>query len=262
MNLQQVRRAVVCAALVALAAVAGGAVAIANDGRQVRDESTRFRAGVRNAPGRERLNADQLSQVLQSLREKTGWQALDFDEAGFLVCPDPQAFSGGSASARRLLGAALGGAEAYELEAHNSSRAVIFARVKSTADYVSHRTGVRLNARSVQLDFDDFEQLFGDRPAREAFDLGIAVLHELAHGVWKLRDAAQIEEEPGECETFINRIRRELRLPERQTYEARARSSRLNMQHGSQLIVELRFVHTQAQASPKRYRLQTRTRTY
>ncbi len=226
-----------------------------NPAQAAPDETARFRAGLRNSPGRQRLNADQLDQVLLSLREKTGWQSLEFDAAGFLVCSDPRVFSGGSESARRLLGAAIFGGAVYELEAHNGSLAVAFARLADGANYESVQTGARISAHSLQIDFADFRQLRGEGPAIKAFDLGLLILHELAHGVWRLRDAAYGEEGPGECEAFINQIRRELRLPERQNYFARALPGASNR---AQPIAELLFVRTlekQGQARREKFRL-------
>jgi hypothetical protein len=83
--------------------------------------------------------------------------------------------------------------------------------------------------------------LRGDNEALKAFDLGLVILHELAHGVWRLRDAQTVEEEPGECESYINRIRRELNLPERMQYLARLRPGTLNISTGTRMIAELVF---------------------
>lgn len=203
--------------------------------------NTRFRAGLRNAPEQERLSVKQLQQVLQSLRDKTGWQGLFFDEESFLVCPEPAVFSGGSAAARRLLWAALNSKEAYDLEAHQHSRVVTFARLAPAIDFESRRTGAKIIAYPLQIDFADFQSLRGDGPALKAFDIGLVVLHELGHAVWHLRDALHAEDEPGECETYINLIRRELQLPERQNYLARVRPGTLNITAGTRLIAELFF---------------------
>lgn len=259
-----------CACFQAQAATLRGEAAIqelTSGGYATPAEAARFRAGVRNAPGKERLNAGQLNRVLLSLREKTGWQSLKFDEEGFLVCPAPQVFSGGSEAARRLLSAAIFGDAAYDLEVHNGSLAVTFARLAKGTDYEYYRTGAKISTRPVQIDFDDFHQLRGDEPARKAFDLGLVILHELAHGVWQLRDAASGDEEPGECETFINQIRRELHLPERQHYSA---STRPGTHDRPQLIAELQFAHAlkkqepaelAKQAKQKRFRLQWEVET-
>jgi hypothetical protein len=218
-------------------------------------QSARYCNGVRNTPGERRLSASQLNQVLQRLREQTGWSGLYFNEAGFLVCPDPQAFSGGSAAARRLLGAALLGNQAYDLEAHNGSLAVSFARLTQGIDHEDAKTGAKINARPVEIDFTDFQQLRGDGAVIKAFDVGFVVLHELAHGVWQLRDAAVGEEEPGECESYINQIRRELQLPERQHYNARAHFCTT---HRTRLMAELYFIRTReksGQTQKKRFLL-------
>src|SRR5581483_12334231 len=106
--------------------------------------------------------------------------------------------------------------------AYNQTSEIVFARLAVPIAYESRRTGERINAYPVQIDFADFNKLSGDRAALRAFDLGLVILHELAHGVWSLRDS-QTSEELGECETYINRIRRELDLPERQTYQAQVR---------------------------------------
>jgi len=70
----------------------------------------------------------------------------------------------------------------------------------------------------LQLDFADFNCLSGAREAKASFDIGIAILHELAHGVLKLQDPPGDTDEIGECDAHINQIRRELQLPERLYY--------------------------------------------
>lgn len=201
-------------------------------------DTARFRPGLRTALGKQAFSADQLNQVLLSMREKTGWHALAFDEDGFLVCPDPQIFNGGSAAARRLLGEALFGDAAYELESHHRSPQVKFARLANGTDYVGHSKVLKISAYPIQIDFSDFRHLRGEGPVLKAFDPGFSILHELAHAVWRLPDVVSEGEEPGECERYITRIRRELHLPERQHYEAGART-RANR---PQLIAELRFI--------------------
>ncbi|NOT60838.1 MAG: hypothetical protein HOP19_11515 [Acidobacteria bacterium] len=230
-NLHKLRQVVVCAALVALTVVITARYAMAHD-------LARYRPGVRNAPAEQRLTREQLNLIAQSLRAHTGWQSLYFDEDGFLICPDPQAFSGGSAAARKLLGAALTDEAAYELESHHRSGEVKFGRISAGTEHVDHKTSLKISIRHVQIDFTDFRQLHGEPLALRAFDPGIAVLHELAHGVWRLPDARSAADEPGECERYINQIRRELHLPERQHYSAGARS-RANR---AQLVAELRFI--------------------
>jgi hypothetical protein len=198
----------------------------------------RYCSGIRNAPNERRFSAEQLAFITQRLRELTGWHSLTFNEDGFLVCPEPQTISGGSAAARKLLGAALFGDQAIDLESHPRSAAVKFARLAKGTVYVSYDKSLTITGYPIQIDFNDFRLLQGEAPALAAFDPGIALFHELAHGVWGLPDARSEEDEPGACENYVNLIRRELHLPERQHYEANARRS----VNSTALLVELRFI--------------------
>ena len=202
-------------------------------------EAARYRGGVRNAPEKPSLSEKQLQQVLKSLREKTGWAQLAFDAEGFLVCPQPTECTHGSAAARQLLSAALASQRAFDLQAHDRSSQVVFARLAPGINYESRRTGEKIEVFPLQVDFGDFYQLRGDAAALKAFDLGLVILHELAHGVWQLPDARSEDEEPGECESYINRIRRELNMPERLQYQARLRPGSLNVAAGTKLIASL-----------------------
>lgn len=213
----------------------------------------RFCPGVRNVPGKRQLNTDQLNRVVESLREKTGWQSLRFDEDGFLVCPQPHVFSGGSQSARNLLSAAISGDRAYELEAHSFSLDVRFGRLVRGTDYLDDRTASKITGFPLQIDFADFYKLKGHDKAIKAFDLGIVILHELGHGVWQLRDTTFGKEEPGECENLINQVRRELTLPERRSYHAGI--------HAQSMMAELQFAHPRSQTGKQKiYRLVWDTR--
>jgi hypothetical protein len=207
-------------------------------------EASRYRGGLRNAPEKHRLSEKQLNVVLESLRTKTGWRELRFDEEGFLVCPEPEKFEGGSVSARLLVGEAIASQRAFDLEAYNQTSEVVFARLAMPIAYESRRTGARIEAYPMQIDFSDFDRLRGDGEALKAFDLGLVILHELAHGVWNLRDAKTAVEEPGECEAYVNRIRRELALPERQTYQAIVRPSLKSPAGGTTYLAELSFTRT------------------
>jgi hypothetical protein len=181
----------------------------------------RYRSGVRNGFGKFALSAERLGAVAASLREKTGFVELRFDEEGFLALGDRARVAGGSAAARDLVVAAVDGAKAFVLEDHHSSRQVSFAKLESAVVYQNMRTGQRMETRALLLDFSDFTNLRGERDVLAAFDVGFVVLHELAHGALGLSDAASPEDEPGDCETYINRVRRDLGLPERLRYAAR-----------------------------------------
>jgi hypothetical protein len=62
----------------------------------------------------------------------------------------------------------------------------------------------------------DFRQVIGDKQPRAAFDVGWAVLHEMDHVVENSEDPE--DDVPGDCEGHINRMRRELGLPVRNSY--------------------------------------------
>ncbi|MFN0086754.1 MAG: hypothetical protein ACKVX9_15295 [Blastocatellia bacterium] len=186
------------------------------------EDPFRYRPGLRNSPGAKRLNAKQLDAVVNSLREKTGFREMAFDEAGFLTIGDRTRFSGGSALARRMLTTAVDMAQAVELEFLNRSPLIAFAQLTNHLSLQNRSTGQRIESCTIQIDFADFAQLRGDRRARAAFDLGFVLLHELGHAVMGLHDSYDAEG-PGQCEDYINGIRRELNLPVRQTYIAQVR---------------------------------------
>jgi hypothetical protein len=173
--------------------------------------------GVRNSSGSRRLNEKQLQQVQESLRRKSGFMELGFDEQGALTLGNRQRAQGGSATARALLIAAVDSANLYELESHERSPEVAFAQLYESADRLSGETGKRTTVYQAQLDFADFDQLDGAREAKASFDIGIALLHELVHGVLKLKDP-QGADQIGECDAHVNQMRRELQLPERLYY--------------------------------------------
>src|SRR5262249_57668166 len=147
------------------------------------DVLSRPQPGLRNSNGSRRLSAAQLRKLAESLRQKTGFQEMRFDGTGFLTLGDRTRIAGGSAAARELLIATVDGRVAIELEAHDNSPHIAFARITAGAIYTDFDTKARIEARQVQIDFSDFAELRGEREAMAAFDLGFAVLHELVHAV-------------------------------------------------------------------------------
>jgi hypothetical protein len=205
----------------------------------------RFRPGLRNSAGKQRLSAPQLQTVLDSLRHKTGFLEMRFDESGFLTLGDRTRIAGGSATARALIIATVDGGQVFDLECHDHSLDIAFARL--AAGRICHHgpTGARIEVKPLQLDFADFVHLSGNREALAAFDLGLVVLHELVHGVLHLQDAVNDTTRLGDCDEHVNRARRELELPERQHYSPRLRKV------GTPRIVlaELLFVRTSGESS-------------
>ena len=213
----------------------------------------RYRGGLRNSPGEYRLNAKQLDIILTSLRDKAGFLEMGFDENGFLTLGDQTKFSGGSATARSLLDAAVKMPHAVDLESHAYSSLVAFARLAKPVAYVHYSSGKKIDVYPLEIDFSDMSKLRGDKQALTAFDMGFVILHELGHAALGLRDASGDPQGLGECEELINRIRRELNLPERQTYVAQVYASpTFTPSHGSIKQAELVF----ARAVEKQGRMQ------
>lgn len=180
-----------------------------------------YRGGIRISQEKHRLNEKQRMQVLEGLKKKTGWQELGFDADGFLALGDRQNFSGGSATARYLLIDAVAFPAQLMLENHTASTKVVFAQLGKSTMYHNMRTKAQIEHQPIRIDFSDFGKLMGPKEVRDSFDLGMTILHELVHGVRKLHDSVNEWEEVGDCERYVNTIRKELSLPERQQYVAR-----------------------------------------
>lgn len=186
----------------------------------------RYQNGLRNSPGERGLNSKHLAMLIESLRQKTGFLEMHFDETGFLSLGNRLKIAGGSVTARELLIAAVDRMRVIEMECHDRSPQVAFARLARPMTYISHATGARIEAYPIEIDFTDFAHLRGDKMVLAAFDLGFVVLHELAHAALDLHDSPGETAGPGECEEYINRIRGELGVPQRQNYVARTFLSR------------------------------------
>jgi hypothetical protein len=111
-----------------------------------------------------------------------------------------------SSTAKELLLSALRSSNVYKVR---ENKQAAFGRVA--------------DGDSIELDFTDFgEIIFKDVP-REAFDIGMIFLHELAHRHLMLTDPKRDEIKKdnfvkGETVSFVNRIERELGFPERRHY--------------------------------------------
>ena len=202
--------------------------------------------GVRNSRGARALNANQLRMIQQTLRQKTGFTELGFGVQGELTLGRRNQVVGGSATARALLVAAVESENLLELENHEDSPSVAFAQINEVADEVNGKTGKRTTIFQVQLDLADFERLGGPREAKASFDVGIALLHELVHGVLKLQDPQNgMMGEIGECDAHVNQMRRELHLPERLFYHPNINVVQIQM--GRVVCASLEFAGNKTQ---------------
>ncbi len=205
-----------------------------NKGREfMHPMELRFEPGIKNSPGSYSLDFKQSRELLNSLRNISGFKDLDFDDRGILLLGDK--VEGGSEMARVLLRAAANSTEIIEIESLESSDVVVFGSTVS-AEYTNSAKG-RVSHNRIQLDFSDFKSLRGDIRSRIAFDPGFVFLHELTHGVWKLSDDNRFGG-VGECEAYINQIRRELNLPERAHYHFKVRKVAPGAEEGELIFVQ------------------------
>ena len=163
---------------------------------------------------REEVPAASREALAQRLRLITGWPSLRFDDQGSLRVGAGTP-SAGSITARRLLSNTLSGNTILILEDASNRSDVAFSRVvpgRWKNDAFEKRP-----VFVVLIDFADFDHLLGDRLAREAFNAGWALLHEIDHAVNDSVDASGLGR-AGECEDHINQMRRECHLPERSEY--------------------------------------------
>jgi hypothetical protein len=250
-NLQQFMRAAVCAALVAVClAGAGWFPTQPASGQEPAPDQQIQRPGLRNSFMEHPLSAEELNLVLAHLRSKTGFTRMRFDEAGFLTIDDRSQIAGGSALARELLLAAIDGKKSINLQSHNRSPEVVFARVGESGIYADSPSNSMIEATPIEIDFADFKHLRGERKVLEAFDPGFVILHELCHAALELRDPSAVKAE-GDCESYVNRIRRELGMPERRQYAAEVYWRALSISKPTAKIAELIFTQAEPGLEPE-----------
>lgn len=160
---------------------------------------------------RQNVSQPNREELARRLRVITGWTDLAFNSDGALRIGNtgPRA---GSQSARNLLNKTLISKRVILFEDASSRKDVVFCRVVlGTLDQFTAS-----EVYVVLIDFADFRQVTGDKQALAAFDVGWAVLHEIDHVVEDSEDPQ--EDVAGDCEGHINRMRRELGLPVRNSY--------------------------------------------
>jgi hypothetical protein len=162
---------------------------------------------------RDNVSPSHREELARRLRAITGWSDLTFNRDGALQISNAPAH-GGSQSARELMNRTISSDRIIVLEDASSRKDVVFCRVVSgRLESDSSAPEVHI----VQIDFTDFRQVTGDKRARAAFDVGWAVLHEIDHVVADSEDPEQ-DGVAGDCEGHINKMRRELGLPVRNSY--------------------------------------------
>ena len=160
---------------------------------------------------RQNVSTSDREELAQRLRTITGWTNLSFNSDGVLTIGEAIA-RGGSKGARDLLDKTFSGKRVILFEDASSRKDVAFCRV--ALGKLDSLPAAEVHV--VLIDFADFRQVTGDKQARAAFDVGWAVLHEIDHVVEDSEDPK--DDVPGDCEAHINRMRRELGLPVRNSY--------------------------------------------
>lgn len=163
---------------------------------------------------RDDVPVDHRTELVKRLRVITGWRDLRFDSNGLLRW-SRDSVDGGSLSARTLITKLVASDALIVIQDATSSSDVAFCRV--VPGRWIHDDLSNLRAFVVLVDFADFQQITGDRQARDAFDVGWGLLHEVNHVVNDSNDARS-PNEVGDCEDQINQMRSELDLPIRITY--------------------------------------------
>jgi hypothetical protein len=158
--------------------------------------------------------ASSKQKLASQLAEITGWSDLRFDGDGALISGTKTAASG-SKAARDLINSAENGENLIVIEDASDRPDVVFCKV------VPGRWTTTAEGKPpvyvVFVDFGDFNHLVGDRIARDSFNAGWGVMHELVHVVQNSIDAEEYGE-LGDCETVVNQMRRECGLAERGEY--------------------------------------------
>ena len=166
-----------------------------------------------NVVARKNISQTNREELALRLRTITGWNDLAFNADGALKMGHAGPKEG-SRSARDLLNRAFSGNRVILLEDASSRKDVVFCRV--VQGVLDNSLNDSSEVYVVLIDFADFDQVSGDKPARAAFDVGWAVLHEIDHVVEGSQDP--LENVAGDCESHINQMRRELGVPTRNSY--------------------------------------------
>jgi hypothetical protein len=180
----------------------------------------KFRSGLHLS--REHQFSEKDRRLIEKrLGAATGFVDLSFAEDGKLTLGN-RSFVDGSASARSLIEAVVDSKDSFILESTPNSSSIAFAHIESTLDYFDVQ-GEKHQAWHIRLDLKDFTKLRGSDKTLESFSPVMVLFHELGHGQLKLRDPLDALDALGDCERYVNEIRRELGLPLRDSYVPRSR---------------------------------------
>jgi hypothetical protein len=181
----------------------------------IADSIYRYHKGLHLSRERPLTNKE-LGLLVNGLRTLTGFLTIEITSNRDLTVADRAQISGGSALARDLFTAALDGDESFTIENWAHSSRIAFAQLDSVLRYSNG--GRSYEDWRIRIDFADFRELRGDKAALASFDPGMAFMHELTHAILRYPDPLDLNDQLGDCERYVNRIRAELRLPLREHY--------------------------------------------
>jgi hypothetical protein len=185
--------------------------------RAVHNDSVyRYRKGL-HLSGERQPTKKELGLLINGIKSLTGFLAIEIDAKGDFMIADRSQFSGGSARARELLTAAIDGEESFTIESCGHSALIAFAQLDSALRYTDG-TGRSYEDWRIRIDFADFRELHGEEAAIASFGPGMAFMHELTHAILRYPDPVDANDQLGDCERYLNRIRAELKLPLREHY--------------------------------------------
>jgi hypothetical protein len=185
--------------------------------RAARNDSVyRYRRGL-HLSGEHQPTKKELHLLINGIKSLTGFSTIEIDVHGDFMIADRSQFSGGSARARELFIAAVNGEESFTIESCGHSPLIAFAQLDSPLRYTDG-TGRSYEDWRIRIDFADFRELRGDEAAIASFGPGMAFMHELTHAILRYPDPVDANDQLGDCERYLNRIRAELKLPAREHY--------------------------------------------
>jgi hypothetical protein len=185
--------------------------------RAARNDSVyRYRKGLHLSRERQPTKKE-LRLLINGIKSLTGFLAIEIDDNGDFIIADRSQISGGSARARALFTTAIDGEESFTIESCGHSPLIAFAQLDSPLRY-SDGTGRSYEDWRIRIDFADFRELRGDEAAIASFGPAMAFMHELTHAILRYRDPVDANDQLGDCERYLNRIRAELKLPLRGHY--------------------------------------------
>src|SRR6185369_11998591 len=142
---------------------------------------------------------------------------IAFDKQGELTVNSQSELTGGSKTARDLLTMALASGHSVTIESANHAAGIAFAQLDSELR-CTDGSGRYFEDWRIRIDFADFTELRGDQAAIASFGPGMGFMHELTHAILRYTDPVTANDQLGDCERYLNRIRAELNLPQRVTY--------------------------------------------